>query len=279
MKIERFILLFGILAVLLTACASAAQPTTAVSPILSPSAVDDVSTPPEGGSALGPMGGAAVHDLTPQAPVPTDNDTPITFPANTPILTWHREGGIAGFCDDVTVFANGAYTVASCKDTSAQTGQLTAAQLLQLTRLVNKDQSFENENNDPAVADRMSIKITFKGIGPLEASGEDMATINNFAALLVVQVAPVADGSAYPEAVSKARDFLAAELNIPADETKVVTVEAVEWSDRCLGVVIIGMMCAQGITPGYRVVLQAQGQLYELHTDESGEAIQQVMDK
>jgi hypothetical protein len=267
MKIGRFTLLFGALAILLAACASAAK--TAV---ISSTEIIPAGTAPGDSSASGPMGGAGVYSSTEPAPVPTDNDTPIAFPANTPILAWRRTGGIAGFCNDVTVFANGDYSVVNCANKSSQTGQLSASQLLQLTRLVNKVQSFVNESSNPAgAADAMSVKTTFKGIGPLEASQEDIATLSNFAALLVIQVAPVSAG--YPVAVSKARDFLAAELSLPADEIQIASVEAVEWPDRCLGVVTMGMMCAQGVTPGYRVVLQSQGQLYELHTDESGESI------
>ena len=268
MKTQRFILLFALMSVLLAACASPAK-----TPAASPTEI----SPPDGGGPR-PGGGAAIHSETPFAPVPTDNDTPITFPADTPVLTWQRSGGIAGFCDEVTVLASGAYSVVTCKDKATQNGQLNASQLLQLTRFVNKIQSFENDNNDPPVPDAMSIKITFKGSGTLDASLEDLATLNNFATLLLVQVKPAADGSSYPEAAAKARDALAEQLGIASNEIKITGVEAVEWSDACLGVVMIGMMCAQGITPGYRVMLDAQGQSYEFHTDETGDSIQQVTD-
>jgi hypothetical protein len=87
---------------------------------------------------------------------------------------------------------------------------------------------------------------------------------------------PFVSNNDKPEAVVKAQDFLAAELGISADEVQVVSYESVEWPDRCLGVIIIGQMCAQGITPGYKVMLQAQGQPYELHTDQTGESIREV---
>jgi len=267
MKIGRFTLFFGALVILLSACANATGT----------AGTNSTEVSPGDSSASGPMGGAPVQSLTQPAPVPTDDNAPITFPANTPILIWHRQGGIAGFCNTVTVFASGAYTVANCATNSSQTGQLNADQLAQLTRFVNKVQSFTNENSDPAnVADAMSVKTTFKGVGRLEASPEDITTLSNFAVLLALQVAPPVGAGGYPVAVSKARDFLAAELSLPADEIQFISVEAAEWPDRCLGVVTIGMMCAQGITPGYRVVLQAQGQRYELHTDESGESVRLV---
>lgn len=265
MKIQRLFLLFGLLSVLLAACGSPATPAVPAG----------TATEPSDSTEGSPGGHLVPHNVTVE-PVPTDNDTPIPFPADTVILIWHRQGGIAGFCDDVTVLASGAYTVVTCKDQATQRGQLTESQLLQLTRFVNKLQSFENDNNDPAVADAMSIKTTFKGLGPLEASVEDIATLNNFAALLLIQVKST--GNTYIEPVSKAVDFLSAQLGIAATEIKVTSVEAVEWSDACLGVVIIGMMCADVITPGYRVVLSAQGTSYELHTNQNGDSIQEVKD-
>lgn len=264
MKIQRFVLFFGLMSVLLAACAS---------PVKTPAAL------PTNVSVDGPGGGAGVRPpLTPLESAPTNNDTPITFPADTPVFTWSRQGGIAGFCEDVTVLASGAYSIVTCKDRETKHGQLTASQLLQLTRLVNKVQSFEKDNNDPAVADAMSVKTIFKGVGTLQASPEDLATLHNFAGLLLAQAWPANDGIAYPDAVAKARDFLTTQIGIPASDITVVSVETVEWSDACLGVVIMGMMCAQGITPGYRIILDAQDTSYELHTDESGDRIQQVTD-
>jgi hypothetical protein len=41
-----------------------------------------------------------------------------------------------------------------------------------------------------------------------------------------------------------------------------------EWSDASLGCPQEGMMYAQVITPGYLIVLEAQGQTFEYHTDQ-----------
>ena len=76
-----------------------------------------------------------------------------------------------------------------------------------------------------------------------------------------------------PQAALNARQDLAQRLNIPADEIKIVSVEAVEWPDGCLGVHIEGIMCLQVITPGYRVVLEANGAVYEYHTNENGSQV------
>ena len=62
-------------------------------------------------------------------------------------------------------------------------------------------------------------------------------------------------------------NFIAVHTGQPASSIQVVSVEAVDWPDACLGVSIPNVMCAQVITPGYRVSLTAGGQTYEVHTD------------
>ena len=69
---------------------------------------------------------------------------------------------------------------------------------------------------------------------------------------------------------------LASTLDLPADQVGVISTEAVEWPDGCLGVQRVGMMCAQAVVPGYRIILQAGDEQYELHTNESGSQIAQV---
>jgi hypothetical protein len=201
--------------------------------------------------------------------------TPALFPDDTPVLVWHREGGIAGFCDDLTVRAGGSYSVANCmaQPGSERTGQLDAGQLRQLTLWVMTFQSFEtSEGEHDTFPDAMIVRFAFKGTGTAQAGPDDIAAINNFASLLVAGSA----GGDYPEAVARARDFLAADLNIPVGDVSIVSFEFVEWPDSCLGLAGLDEMCAQVITPGYRVLLQAGGSSYELHTDETGTSIRRA---
>jgi hypothetical protein len=69
------------------------------------------------------------------------------------------------------------------------------------------------------------------------------------------------------QVVQIAIEELARELDLTPGEISVLSVETVEWPDTSLGCPEQGMMYAQVITPGYRVVLQAEGQVYECHTD------------
>lgn len=67
--------------------------------------------------------------------------------------------------------------------------------------------------------------------------------------------------------VELARQALAKELGIQVDAVKLVQLEAVEWNDGSLGCPKPGVMYLQVITPGYRVILEAQGKQYTYHTD------------
>jgi len=64
-----------------------------------------------------------------------------------------------------------------------------------------------------------------------------------------------------------ARQDLAKRQGIPVDIVQVTKVEPVEWPDTSLGCPEPGKAYAQVITPGYRVLLSAQGSTYEYHTD------------
>lgn len=69
---------------------------------------------------------------------------------------------------------------------------------------------------------------------------------------------------------------LSSTFNLPREEISIVSTEAVEWPDGCLGVQRPGMMCTQAIVPGYRIILQAGDEQYEFRTNESGSQVVQV---
>jgi len=64
---------------------------------------------------------------------------------------------------------------------------------------------------------------------------------------------------------------LAAELGISPQQVTVLSSKAVEWPDASLGCPQPGMMYAQVVTPGYWFLLQAEGQEYKVHTDQTGQ--------
>ena len=59
-------------------------------------------------------------------------------------------------------------------------------------------------------------------------------------------------------------------LGLPTESIKLVSTEAVDWPDGCLGVQEEGVMCTQVITPGFRIILEANGREVEYRTNEDG---------
>jgi hypothetical protein len=87
---------------------------------------------------------------------------------------------------------------------------------------------------------------------------------------------PAAQEMTPPEAqavVRLAEEDLAGRLGLEPDQIELVSVQAVEWSDTSLGCPQPGMMYAQVITPGYRVTLEAEGQTYDYHTNQSDHVV------
>jgi hypothetical protein len=78
-------------------------------------------------------------------------------------------------------------------------------------------------------------------------------------------VKPGADPVALQE-TNAAIDDLSKRTGVPKSDIKVVSVEAVQWSDTSLGCPQPDRMYAQVVTPGYRIVLEAGGQTYEYHS-------------
>lgn len=62
----------------------------------------------------------------------------------------------------------------------------------------------------------------------------------------------------------------AAELGLSPDAITVESVEELDWPDASLGCPQPGMLYAQVITPGYRVIVTAGGQTYAVHLDAGG---------
>ena len=75
--------------------------------------------------------------------------------------------------------------------------------------------------------------------------------------------------SAWPPVARLAVAALASEARIPASDIRVVRADPHEWPDTSLGCPEPGRVYLDVITPGYVIVLQAQGRQYEYHTDRS----------
>ncbi len=67
--------------------------------------------------------------------------------------------------------------------------------------------------------------------------------------------------------VDRVRQDLATTIGVKAEDISVVKTESKQWPDTSLGCSKPGLMYAQVITPGYSVILVAQGKTFVYHTD------------
>jgi hypothetical protein len=88
---------------------------------------------------------------------------------------------------------------------------------------------------------------------------------------------PTAAPPSIPAGSQAAVDASVSELarlaTVDAGDIAVISVEATDWPDPSLGCPKAGLMYPQMITPGYRIILDAQGTTYEFHTDASGQRV------
>lgn len=85
---------------------------------------------------------------------------------------------------------------------------------------------------------------------------------------------PAADAQ---PAVLAAQAVLAGQLGLgDLNLASVVQALPVYWRNACLGTDSPGMACAEGITPGFRILLEAQGTRYVFHASQDGRQIIQV---
>lgn len=69
------------------------------------------------------------------------------------------------------------------------------------------------------------------------------------------------------ELIEMAREDLAQRLSIPANQIHLVEFMEVEWSDSSLDCPQPGMSYLQVMTPGYRILLEANAQVHEYHSN------------
>ena len=88
-----------------------------------------------------------------------------------------------------------------------------------------------------------------------------------------VTTTPGTTPTPFPEPpISAAIDALAAWLGPVADPAsiEVASTEEVTWSNGCLDISRVGLMCTEALVPGYRILLNLGDATYEVRTDSSG---------
>lgn len=111
----------------------------------------------------------------------------------------------------------------------------------------------------------LALLVTAFGAG---CSGEQVPRVPRDEPTVVQDHRDEQNGPAGAEAlVALAQEDLARRLALPSDAIRLVSVEAVTWADASLGCPEPGLMYAQVVTPGFLVLLEADDQAYEYHTD------------
>ncbi len=122
---------------------------------------------------------------------------------------------------------------------------------------------------DPGKACAMIVTPGYKIILTANGRNYEVHTNNNGSS---VKLIPNPASSQIPAVQSAVRD-LTNMLHLNADQIQVNSVEQVQWPNGCLGVQPPGMMCNQLVTPGYRIILEAVGNQYEYHSNQTGDHV------
>ena len=150
------------------------------------------------GRALGIFALAAMLAIAACDGASAPTATPTTAPAVTVtgdpdliVLTWTRTGGIAGFCDGMTVTAGHRATLGTCEDPGADqvTVFLSAEWIERVDEWRDRVGPFEYRHEDPpGQSDRMTVTVQFQSWRAPGASEAEQQEIANFAAELFAAI-------------------------------------------------------------------------------------------
>lgn len=125
---------------------------------------------------------------------------------------------------------------------------------------------------------------SFRSAAPAEATLQPTPTVDSSIFSVVVTVYPIETTTpvltGYPEGtatfdpaldamVSQVKNDLDQKTGVSLEKIRILEVEAVEWPDSSLGCGEPGAVYLPVITPGFRIILEADGQIYSYHTNAS----------
>jgi hypothetical protein len=105
----------------------------------------------------------------------------------------------------------------------------------------------------------------------LTANGKTYEYHTNKDGSQIAQVGEVVAAGVVDEMVIKQ---LASNLGLKESDVSVVSTALIDFPDSCLGVAMNNVMCAQHVTPGEIILLEAHGIQYEYHVTSDGSQIQ-----
>ncbi len=99
------------------------------------------------------------------------------------LLSWHREGGLVGFCDNVLIDVEGKVLISLCKGRKSpveRRAELDADQMKQINEWANRLRLFSVAHAGPVSPDELVIEYTFTGHGTEEPTAMDKQAISLF---------------------------------------------------------------------------------------------------
>jgi hypothetical protein len=260
-RVRRFGLLLVVFAVALSACVPATQPAPdQVTPETTPVQPDDeatreaLNTPDSEGTLVIPETGPAytynllVDDLTAagREPIPAGTLEQPFFDVAARVLTVNGE--------DIQVFEFAdVQTRQTAEDTITAGGSVIGTSQITWVDI-------------PNFWSRGRILVLY--------IGQNEELIDLLDEVIGQRITFDASGNrVLPITVDDAQRFLADQLGIDISRIQVNSFSVMDWPDACLGLAGQGEMCAQVVTPGYQVILQVDGQQYDVRTDTSGSVI------
>jgi hypothetical protein len=134
------------------------------------------------------------------APVPVI--LPTAALAAGPVLTYSREGGFVGYCDELEVYADGRAAVSDCRGFSGEVW-LSGSQRERLEAWLGQYAAFEQARSDGAVADGMTIRLRFAGQGSQAYTEAFLGQLDGLAGEVISQ-----GGASLPPGALAAREAL-----------------------------------------------------------------------
>ncbi len=120
----------------------------------------------------------------------SNQDASVIMPAS-PALTWSEQGGIAGVCQNITVYLSGEVYGQDCKSGDGRMGLLTASQRAQVAAWTDKFSGTMIDLSDPkGAADAMSRTANLLGTGQQTATKDEQRAIFNFGQALYQSLYP-----------------------------------------------------------------------------------------
>lgn len=113
--------------------------------------------------------------------------------------------------------------------------------------------------------------VVLAAIGVYSFMGDDNGSDPNATPSASVSTTPGATPTGSSAAAAQAlKAFLVVQTKVSANDIVISDVEEKQWSNSCLDVQRAGVVCAQVITPGYRMKATVKGEVYYYHTDRAG---------